>query len=117
LDAADHLAEALEVPEPVLGVRGAELSAVLVDECLEDAIDVGADGRAVGGAIVSLRPGSADPLQIDSRRQRLAVSGRRDRTLDAFAVEDQLELRKALSLWHLEGQLRSHQLAVANFIL
>jgi hypothetical protein len=33
-------------------VRGAQLGAVFVDERLEDAVDVRANGRAVGGAIV-----------------------------------------------------------------
>ena len=52
VDAADHLVRAFQVAEPVGGVSGAKLGAVLMDERLEDAVDMRADGRAVGGAIV-----------------------------------------------------------------
>jgi len=48
----DHLARAFQVAEPVLGVRRAQGGGVFLDEGLEDAVDMRANGFAISRAVV-----------------------------------------------------------------
>jgi hypothetical protein len=61
----------LAVPQPEHTLCRLELRAVLVDERLEDALDVRADRRRVGGSIRATRLGGGGPVdERDDERER-----------------------------------------------